>query len=154
MRKLPSNNPPNPENFWKHVKFLKNGCWEWTGGFMGEKKLYGSLCFNNKTNHSHRFAYEYLIGEIPKGKELDHLCRNTKCANPEHLEPVSHKENCMRGLTGVSTGKKQKSKTHCPHGHPYDKENTYIDSDGSRRCNACNRERGRERLRKERMMLN
>lgn len=81
-----------------------------------------------------------MIAEIPNGLELDHLCRNRACVNPYHLDPVSHAENMRRGVAGL----KQREKTHCPVGHEYTAENTYIHpQNGSRNCKACQRERTR-----------
>jgi len=118
-------------------------CWEWTAGDNGSG--YGLVQWNGKQNLAHRVVYALINGEIPYGKTLDHLCRNRSCANPEHLEPVSHKENLRRGETGKKTGRKQKEKTHCPQGHPYDKHNTHYRSSGERVCMSCNRDRQRRR---------
>lgn len=80
----------------------------------------------------HRWMYESIKGKIPNGKLLDHLCRERSCCNPNHLEPVSNQENCIRGLTG----KYQTKKTHCPKNHPYDNLNTYIYKN-MRFCKKC-----------------
>lgn len=81
---------------------------------------------------AHRVAYEEIMGPVPEGLELDHLCRTRSCVNPSHLEPVTHRENMNRG--DVAT----RRKTHCPKGHPYDEENTGI-YNGYRNCRACAR---------------
>ena len=79
-----------------------------------------------------------VVGPIPDGCELDHLCRNRACCNPDHLEPVTHLENVRRGLKGLSV-------THCPVGHPYYDENTYVNSTGrltpNKLCKACRKQR-------------
>ena len=81
---------------------------------------------------AHRVAYGYLVGDIADGLTLDHLCRNRRCINPAHLEPVSAAENTRRGIRW------QLAKTHCPQGHPYAGENLITYPDGSRRaCRAC-----------------
>ncbi len=85
----------------KKVKIVGQ-CWVWIGSI--NKKPYGSYgeirmgrrC-NNKLMRAHRVSYEYFVEAIPTGYELDHLCRNTLCINPEHLEPVTHRENMKRG---------------------------------------------------------
>jgi hypothetical protein len=88
---------------------------------------------------AHRFAYELLVGPIPEGLELDHLCRNHACVNPAHLEPVIHVENIRRGDTDAQ-GRCNRDKTHCPAGHPLDEANTYHNPHGWRACRTCNRE--------------
>lgn len=85
--------------FFKKSGYLvnENGCWIW-GGKAHPKTGYGKVSHNNKTYLAHRLFYELIKGEIPVGKVLDHLCRTRICINPEHLEPVSQKENINRGL--------------------------------------------------------
>jgi hypothetical protein len=72
-----------------------NGCWNFLGSLtpLG----YGHLCRNKKFMGAHRYFYELRFGPIPKGLQLDHLCRNPTCVNPEHLEPVTNAENTRRG---------------------------------------------------------
>jgi hypothetical protein len=116
--------------FWEKVD--KSGdCWIWTGvlnhGYGGFAPIHGLLVL------THRFAYELLIGPIPEGLQLDHLCRVRSCVNPAHLEPVTQKENNRRA---------QAIKTHCPSGHPYDEVNTYL-WQGRRKCRECRRIRGK-----------
>lgn len=93
---------------------------------------------------AHRVVYEELVGPIPDGLMLDHLCRVRHCVNPEHLEPVTNRENVLRG-EGHSA--KAARATHCLKGHPYAGENLRILSNGWRRCRACHRERERIRAR-------
>lgn len=73
----------------------KTGCWEWQRYLMPNG--YGTLTRNSKVQLAHRYYYEQEFGKIPTGKELDHLCRNRKCVNPNHLEPVTRTENAHRG---------------------------------------------------------
>ena len=111
-----------------------NGCWEWNK-YVGTHG-YGQHYVNNLTILAHRLAYNLVYGEIPKGMQLDHLCRNRVCCNPNHLEPVTHKENARRGLNG----KYLSARTHCPSEHEYTKENTKIVNRGqSRACRECHR---------------
>src|SRR3990167_11482908 len=71
-------------------------CWNWIG--TKDSSGYGRFRFFYKTILAHRFSYELFVGEIPTGLVIDHLCRNTSCVNPAHLEPVSIYENCRRGI--------------------------------------------------------
>jgi len=99
------------------------------------------LFANGKNWRAHRFSFTLHLGEIPDGLELDHLCKNKLCVKPDHLEAVTHAENVRRG----NAGKWQREKTHCPQGHPYSEENTYvIPATGHRQCRECNRARGRK----------
>lgn len=105
-------------------------CWEWLGGHnrAGYSILGGLLV--------HRAVYELLVGPIPRGLGLDHLCRNRACCNPAHLEPVTHRVNVMRG---VSFSARNALLTHCAHGHAFDEANTYYRPRGGRGCRACTR---------------
>jgi hypothetical protein len=114
---------------------LRSNCWEWTGGTCNHG--YGQIGIRSAAGKYkrvlvHRLAYEELVGPVPDGKELDHLCRNRLCINPDHVEPVTHTVNLRRGV-------KKTNITHCPKGHPYDDENTYIDERGRRTCKKCKR---------------
>lgn len=104
-------------------------CWLWQGGTSS--KGYGWL--GHLRVYAHRYMWTVMRGpipKVPKRMELDHLCRNPRCVNPQHLEVVTHQENMRRGHFG--------QKTHCPLGHPYDEANTYyVPSTGYRRCRAC-----------------
>ena len=105
-----------------------NSCWVWISADNGTG--YGSFRFNRKTKLAHRFSYELYKGVIPDGLVIDHLCKNTLCVNPDHLEAVTNKENIMRS--------EYKEKTHCPHGHEYTKENTYLNGK-KKTCRECGR---------------
>lgn len=94
--------------------------------------------------YAHRLSYELHKGEIPEGLEIDHLCRNRWCVNPDHLEAVTRRENIMRGDGPKKLGELNSKKTHCKHGHPFDKENTRYRPTGGRSCRICNRERQRK----------
>lgn len=131
-----------PDNFISKVKHSPTGCWEWVGGRT--RGGYGTYKLPNYGGSwlAHRYAYEALIGPIPAGLQIDHLCCNKACVNPAHLEPVTGKENVRRGLLEPSPH--HKFKTHCPRGHEYSVENTQIRR-GRRHCSSCQRTRDKAR---------
>lgn len=90
---------------------------------------------------AHRVMYEALVGPIPDGLTLDHLCRNRACCNPGHLEPVTMAENLLRGVGPTATNAR---KTKCVKGHPLSGDNLYRDPRGRRQCRSCRREANRE----------
>lgn len=105
-------------------KFLPcpiSGCWFWIGA--GNRNGYGTSCKDNKQAYAHRVVYEYLVGPIPEGLELDHLCRVRCCVNPRHVEPVTPLENMMRGESFAAINAR---KTHCIHGHPLSGDNLIV----------------------------
>ena len=112
---------------------IDDGCWEWDGAKYGTG--YGVVSWQKKNTHAHRVVYELLVGPIPEGLELDHLCRNRGCVRPDHLEPVTHAENVRRAP--FTAAHFQREKTHCPHGHEYTEENIYRTKRGGRACKAC-----------------
>lgn len=139
---------PLAERFW--VKVDKDGpipvhrpelgpCWQWTASTTAGG--YGQIRADWPARtmlYAHRVAYQFVAGAIPDGLQLDHLCRNRACCNPEHLEPVTNRENGLRGQSFAAINAR---KTRCPKGHEYTPENTAVDSnDGSRKCRICRRE--------------
>lgn len=103
-------------------------CWIWTGakGSNG----YGFHSIGSERIGAHRFAYEDVVGPIPDGLELDHLCRERLCVNPWHLDPVTRQENQRRTPAAL--------KTHCIHGHALSGPNLYIHAiHGRRGCRTC-----------------
>jgi hypothetical protein len=120
---------PSPEErFWLKVdRRGEDDCWEWLAakGEMG----HGRFWTGSRPGVAHRFSYELLVGPIPDGLELDHLCRNPRCVNPKHLEPVTHVENIHRGA--------HRMKTHCPQGHEYTPDNIRWVGGTRRSCKIC-----------------
>lgn len=131
------------ERFWAKVnKDVADGCWLWTGARV--RSGYGSFGSKSEPLPSslpHRIAYTWLVGPIPEGMTLDHLCRARLCVNPSHLEPVTQRVNTQRSTSASAVNA---AKTHCPAGHPYDDENTYRYPNGRRQCRECTNERSRE----------
>lgn len=127
--------PTLEERFFSKVR-QQGDCWSFTSvGAEG----YGQFHVNRLPKLAHRWAYEYLVGPIPEGLHLDHLCRNRACVNPAHLDPVPRAVNIRRG---ISFAAENAAKTHCLRGHPFDAENTYGHG-GKRLCRACQAERCR-----------
>jgi hypothetical protein len=121
--------------FWRKVDKSAD-CWLWTAAHI--PLGYGYFWDGRRVIPAHRFAYELLVGPIPKGLVLDHLCRVPACVNPTHMEPVRQQLNTQRGLTGRVSGAQQRAKTRCPKGHPYDDTNTYTNpTTGARHCRIC-----------------
>lgn len=115
-----------------------DGCWLWLAHC--DRNGYGKAQSGVKSKGmvAHKAVYQILVGQVPEGLTLDHLCRVRNCVNPAHLEPVTLKENVGRGTARCS------KITHCPAGHAYDADNTYAYR-GARFCRECYRQKGRER---------
>jgi hypothetical protein len=111
-----------------------DGCWEWLA--TGHPRGYGYFWPKGRVwIYAHRYSYELFVGPIPDGLKLDHLCRNPKCVRPDHLEPVTQRENVLRG-EGVAA--KEARRDTCSKGHPFDGHN------GKQRlCSICQRNNSR-----------
>lgn len=133
---------PDADKFWEKVE-KTDSCWLWTGALADTG--YGSFGVRlgrneSKTMSAHRWAYEALVGPIPDGLHIDHLCRVRNCVNPRHLEPVTNRENARRGVAA-------RLGDECRNGHERTSENTYIRKGGYVECRVCHREREAERKR-------
>lgn len=149
LRRVPS----LEEAFWKRVERRdENECWPWQGALTsgGYGQMGHGRRGEDKKYVAHRLAYELLVGPIPDGLVIDHLCRNRACVNPTHMEPVTSGENVLRG---VGWGGTHSRKAHCPLGHPLEGDNLsqYHLWMGQRKCLTChaNRERKRRKRLKE-----
>jgi hypothetical protein len=114
-------------------------CWEWTGART--KDGYGLIGLGGRVDglgYTHRVMWEALVGPIPAGLDIDHLCRVRHCCNPDHLDPVSRLENVRRGIGPAL----KRGVTHCQRGHRFTPENT-IQSPRQRRCRTCHNARNR-----------
>lgn len=123
------------------------GCWIWTA--YKDRRGYGryGLSKARRSQLAYRVAWEAINGPVPSGLELDHLCRTPSCVRPDHMEPVTHQENCRRGATGETTRARMLARTHCARGHEWTPENTRQTA-RQRKCKTCHREdlrRARER---------
>lgn len=135
------------ERFWSHVE-KTDTCWLWMSAMVNG---YGRFKAERQTS-AHRFAYELIVGPIPDGLELDHLCRVRNCVNPDHLEPVTHAENMARANPYLVDSNHHAAKTHCKWGHEFTLENTYRRGHG-RVCRACKRAEAKRRWAERRLAL-
>lgn len=126
----------------KFIPEPNSGCWLWIGyvdnggyGRIGIGGKYGAIV------NAHRVTWESEHGPIPEGLQIDHLCRVRCCVNPRHLEPVTNRENTLRGLCADVNRTRMLARTHCFRGHAYSEANTYIDTRGNRNCRVCLRAR-------------
>lgn len=155
---------PMEERFWRKVNKAGpipthrpelGACWQWTGGTTNKGYGKGWMGAHYPTRLAHRIAYVLTHGAIPGELELDHLCRNPACVNPDHLEPVTTYINCIRG---ESFAAKYAAQTHCLRGHPFDEKNTRWTATTGRNlhrfCRECDRDRARAYRRRKKETRN
>ena len=128
----------------------KTGCWIWQG--TGNRQGYGMIRYDGRPQPAHRVAYEIMVGPIPAGMTLDHLCRVPRCINPNHLEIVTHRINVLRGIGPTAKNAKKKA---CLQGHDLTGRNLITRRDG-RECRTCANRRSRiyQRGRRARLAAN
>lgn len=126
------------------------GCWMWTGSTRGAG--YGHVSLWGRPWFAHRAVYFILVGDVPEGLQLDHLCRNRRCVNPAHLEPVTSRENILRGISPAAEKARQ---THCIRGHALTGDNIRIQAGRptQRACRACRRQDHASYKRRHRVRL-
>ena len=121
------------ERFLLQIRPTEASCWEWAGNINVQG--YGRI---TSVVSAHRFSYQYFVGCIPADLVIDHLCRNTKCVNPDHLETVTPRENLLRGVHPLVVIHHSGT---CARGHEFNEENIYfrLDRPGRWNCRACRR---------------
>ena len=125
---------PFPENLLRRLEVQTNGCVYYTG--YRDPHGYGRVYCGSEKVPAHRAMWELMVGPIPDGYQVDHLCRNPPCVNLAHLEPVTQRENILRGIGPTAVNAR---KTHCSEGHPYNQMNNR----GERICGICTAARKR-----------
>lgn len=134
--------PSSMSRFLAKVDFGSSprGCWLWTAS--AHSWGHGQFQTGTTMALAHRWFYSQVVGPVPADLDLDHLCRNPRCVNPDHLEPVTRRVNTLRGNGPTAVNAR---KTHCHRGHEFASDNLYIRPNGKRECRACARVRDRVR---------
>ena len=139
----PRRTTPPIDRILRNCAESESGCWLWQGHTSADGYFTVNLGRRNEGRAlGHRVTYEFFRGEIPVGLVLDHLCRVPRCVNPWHLDPVTNRENTVRG-DAMRNGQHNASKTECAQGHEFNQRNTYFDKRGHRHCAECNRIKSR-----------
>lgn len=124
-----------PRRFLEAIEVdIHEGCWNWLAG--KDRHGYGYFSLDGRDQKAHRVSYEIMIGKIPDGFHLHHVCKNPACVNPDHLRPLSPKAHS-----------RTRAKWHCPKGHPYERENLYFDRRRQKICRTCRSEYDARRYR-------
>lgn len=127
------------ERFFARVAQIPNGCWLWTGGKSGVG--YGQFWFDGRLRPAHRWSYERFVGPVPENLTVHHTCEVKACVNPEHLQPLTQRDNVM---ASDGPARRNSLKTHCSAGHLLVPPNMYKNKYGWRVCRACHRRWGLE----------
>ena len=123
------------ESFLSRITYCSNtGCWEWRGALS--RQGYGIFCQERKNIAAHRISFSVFKGPLLPKLVIDHICRNRKCVNPDHLRQVTQKENMLENSVGVA--KINHLKTHCSNGHEFTEDNILKQPRG-KRCRECKR---------------
>jgi len=147
------------ERFWSKVQ-VSDGCWLWTASIFSQTG-YGAFWLNGSMTAAHLVSWALSGGDpVPKGWDVDHLCHtldlscpgsatcpHRPCVRPDHLEPVPHRENVLRGRAAETHRARLTARTHCQAGHEYTPENTRLVTRGHRQyrdCRTCRREWNRQ----------